>query len=65
MIPRRIDPIVSLVPPQQSKRAIVQIENGDTEVLPLRRGTSTVAQVSPDGSRCLVIDRSGGEIAVR
>ena len=45
--------------------SIVQIENGNTEVLPLPRGTSTVAQVSPDGSRCLVIDRSEGEIAVR
>jgi hypothetical protein len=44
---------------------VVQLDSGKTTDLPVRRSSAILAVAAPDGSRCLVIDRSGGRVSVR
>jgi hypothetical protein len=44
---------------------VVQLDSGKATELPVRRSSSILAVVAPDGSRCLVINRSGGRVSVR
>ena len=45
--------------------SIVNLDNGKARDLPIERSSAVLAVASPDGSRCMVIDRSGSVVAVR
>ena len=44
---------------------IVSVKDGESDELDIPRSSSILASASPDGDRCIVIDRTGGQIAVR
>jgi hypothetical protein len=44
---------------------VVHLDSGKATDLPVRRTSAILAAAAPDGSRCLVIDRSGGHVSVR
>jgi hypothetical protein len=44
---------------------IVNLDNGKAHDLPVRRSSAVLAVAAPDGSQCLVIDRSGTTVEVR
>ena len=44
---------------------IVNLDNGKAHDLPVRRSSAVLAVAAPDGSQCLVIDRSGMTVEVR
>jgi hypothetical protein len=45
--------------------SIVNLDNGKARDLPVQRSSAVLAVAAPDGSRCLVIDRSGSAVALR
>jgi hypothetical protein len=45
--------------------SIVNMDNGKARDLPIQRSSAVLAVAAPDGSRCLVIDRSGTTAALR
>ena len=47
------------------KVSIVNLDNGKAFDLPIQRSLAVLAVASPDGSQCLVIDRTGSAISVR